>query len=140
MGVWRRAMHPVMPGRPGLGGTQKQLVTTAGVTAPSGADASRSTYPETAHAASVDGRPGLGAEIGDIVRWLINSDMRRAMCLSIPVPYAVRNTVLHSRNSDRDHPHVVGHDKVLDLVGAFVDLGDLSPGWGRPDDLPRGQR
>ncbi len=29
-----------------------------------------------------------------------------------------------------------GHDEALDLVGALVDLGDLSPSRGRPGDLP----
>jgi len=30
-----------------------------------------------------------------------------------------------------------GHHEALDLIGAFVDLGDLSPGRSRPGDLPR---
>jgi hypothetical protein len=33
-----------------------------------------------------------------------------------------------------------GHDEALDLIGAFVDLGDLSPSRGRPSDLPGKQR
>jgi len=31
------------------------------------------------------------------------------------------------------------HHDALDLIGAFVYLGDLSPGRGRPGDLPRKQ-